>query len=443
MSASDASKSPQDRESDPNAPDGDSAAKRTQPSKDLSRSSPRAEITQDDERKLEEMRKKLKGIFAAAEPPPAPKEDTIKAGSSQTASSGLLDLRDLAKSRAASQASEQRADDDLLLLSGGLFDGSKQQVSLAPPDLSKKAAPAPKPPPPVRASKPADVEEVDVDVEPESKAAAAKRTTSSLVSMSSPSPDIDAPPPKPALTGGKIAGIAVVFVALLGGVFYVTMSTGGDDADTKGKERTGVEVGANAGASASPGLDTGSQAPKASAAVDSQPAAVNAIDPGAKAPAATSAAASAAAKTEPASAGSAAATAKTPAGEKPPTSTATAATTAGGAPTPPPPATTPSAAPPPPPPPPPATKDFDTAAASAAMNAAAGAAAGCKGEDGSGSASVSVTFAPSGRVTSAKIDGGKFQGTPTGGCIATAFRSARVPAFDGGPVTVKKTVNIR
>jgi hypothetical protein len=41
------------------------------------------------------------------------------------------------------------------------------------------------------------------------------------------------------------------------------------------------------------------------------------------------------------------------------------------------------------------------------------------------------------------VESGPFVGTPTGGCIATAFRSARVPPFDGGPVTVRKQVNIR
>jgi hypothetical protein len=77
------------------------------------------------------------------------------------------------------------------------------------------------------------------------------------------------------------------------------------------------------------------------------------------------------------------------------------------------------------------------------MSAAASKAMGCKGEGPSGTASVSVTFAPSGRVTSAKVDGGPFSGTPTGGCIATAFRGVTVPPFDGSPVTVRKTVSIR
>ncbi len=85
--------------------------------------------------------------------------------------------------------------------------------------------------------------------------------------------------------------------------------------------------------------------------------------------------------------------------------------------------------------------DFDAAAARASLGAAAGAAAGCrKADDPSGTARVTITFAPSGRVTSAVVSGPPFAGTATGGCIASAMRSARVPPFSGSPVTVGKTV---
>ncbi|AKT38023.1 uncharacterized protein CMC5_021640 [Chondromyces crocatus] len=87
--------------------------------------------------------------------------------------------------------------------------------------------------------------------------------------------------------------------------------------------------------------------------------------------------------------------------------------------------------------------DFNRSAAIAALNgAAASAAMSCKQGD-AGGAKVSVTFAPSGRVTSARVESGPFVGTPTGGCIATVFRGARVPPFSGGPVAVSKQVNIR
>lgn len=87
---------------------------------------------------------------------------------------------------------------------------------------------------------------------------------------------------------------------------------------------------------------------------------------------------------------------------------------------------------------------FDRAAASAALNSSAAQASSCRKDgDPSGVASVTITFAPSGRVTSANISGPPFAGTPTGGCIAAALRKARVPAFEGDRVTVSKTVVIQ
>ncbi len=87
---------------------------------------------------------------------------------------------------------------------------------------------------------------------------------------------------------------------------------------------------------------------------------------------------------------------------------------------------------------------FDKGAAVAALNSAAGAASACRKEgDPSGTATVVVTFAPSGRVTSANVNGPPFAGTPTGGCIASTMRRAHVPAFTGDYVTVSKTVTIR
>lgn len=87
---------------------------------------------------------------------------------------------------------------------------------------------------------------------------------------------------------------------------------------------------------------------------------------------------------------------------------------------------------------------FDRAAAAASLTASAGQASACRKEgDPSGVASVVVTFAPSGRVTSATIGGPPFAGTPTGSCIAAALRKTRVPAFDGDRVTVSKTVVIQ
>lgn len=86
---------------------------------------------------------------------------------------------------------------------------------------------------------------------------------------------------------------------------------------------------------------------------------------------------------------------------------------------------------------------FDRSQASAALASATAEAGACRQEgDPSGTASVTVTFAPSGRVTSAVISGPPFAGTKTGGCIARALRRATIPAFSGEKVTVAKTVVI-
>ena len=90
------------------------------------------------------------------------------------------------------------------------------------------------------------------------------------------------------------------------------------------------------------------------------------------------------------------------------------------------------------------TGPFDRAAATAALTAGAAQASSCKKEgDPSGVASVTITFAPSGRVTSANISGPPFAGTATGGCIAAALRKAHIPPFDGDRVTVSKTIVIQ
>jgi hypothetical protein len=88
---------------------------------------------------------------------------------------------------------------------------------------------------------------------------------------------------------------------------------------------------------------------------------------------------------------------------------------------------------------------FDRAAAAQSLAAAAAqASTSCKKPgDPSGIASVAVTFAPSGRVTSATVSGPPFSGTATGGCIASTLRRAQIPAFDGDKVTVGKTIVIR
>lgn len=87
---------------------------------------------------------------------------------------------------------------------------------------------------------------------------------------------------------------------------------------------------------------------------------------------------------------------------------------------------------------------FDREAALAALNTVVAQASNCRQEgDPSGTARVVVTFAPSGRVTSATLNGPPFAGTRTGGCIASTMRRAKIPAFSGSHVTVAKSVVIR
>jgi len=88
-------------------------------------------------------------------------------------------------------------------------------------------------------------------------------------------------------------------------------------------------------------------------------------------------------------------------------------------------------------------KEFDREAALSTLSAAAGAARGCKKADGpTGTARVRVIFSPSGSVQSARIEGPPFAGTSVGDCIAAAFLGAHVPAFDGAPQPVSKSVTI-
>ncbi|MDB4997958.1 MAG: virulence associated protein [Myxococcaceae bacterium] len=84
---------------------------------------------------------------------------------------------------------------------------------------------------------------------------------------------------------------------------------------------------------------------------------------------------------------------------------------------------------------------FDRGAAAASLGGIN--VASCKKGDGpTGGGHVKVTFAPSGTVSTVDVDAPPFSGTPVGGCVAGKYRSAHVPAFSGGPVTVGKSFSI-
>jgi hypothetical protein len=76
-----------------------------------------------------------------------------------------------------------------------------------------------------------------------------------------------------------------------------------------------------------------------------------------------------------------------------------------------------------------------------AMRGVSGAVQAC-GQGRTGVAQVSVTFASSGRVTSANV-GPPFAGTPQGSCIARAVRGATVPSFSRATFTVNYPFSIR
>ncbi len=87
------------------------------------------------------------------------------------------------------------------------------------------------------------------------------------------------------------------------------------------------------------------------------------------------------------------------------------------------------------------TAPFDRGAAAAALGGIN--VQSCKKPDGpTGSGRVEVTFNPDGSAASANIIEGPFPGTAVGGCVAGKFRGARVPAFSGAPVHVKKSFTI-
>jgi len=87
---------------------------------------------------------------------------------------------------------------------------------------------------------------------------------------------------------------------------------------------------------------------------------------------------------------------------------------------------------------------ISAAGARVAIAVAASRARSClEADDPRTSMQVKVTFAPSGRVTTATVNGGPFAGTEVGGCIAKALRTATVGAFEGESVTITSSIRIR
>jgi hypothetical protein len=90
----------------------------------------------------------------------------------------------------------------------------------------------------------------------------------------------------------------------------------------------------------------------------------------------------------------------------------------------------------------PAAKGFDAAAANRAVDRAAGAASSCVDEGARVPGSITLTFAPTGKVKSAKL--GRALSSPAlERCVVGAFRRASVPAFSGGDGTVTKSFRLK
>ncbi len=85
---------------------------------------------------------------------------------------------------------------------------------------------------------------------------------------------------------------------------------------------------------------------------------------------------------------------------------------------------------------------FDKAAAKNALSSAASKAAGCRQTGAGGQGKIQLTFAPTGKVSSAQIMAGPSASTAEGKCALRHFRAARIPAFSGAAVTVAKSFKI-
>ncbi len=86
---------------------------------------------------------------------------------------------------------------------------------------------------------------------------------------------------------------------------------------------------------------------------------------------------------------------------------------------------------------------FAAGAAAAALAAATESARRCHSAGSPpGEARVKVTFAATGDVVYAEVEGEPFAGTPAGECVARKFRNARVPAFAGEARSLAATVRL-
>lgn len=295
-------------------------------------------------------------------------------------SSGMLDIHDLSTAMPAPKAPDRGLDDIINLGGGGIFSQSLAAPVLAPPSADAIAA---------------------VSAAPSQSGAAQPKSRTGLV----------------------LGAVAILAVAGVAGAYLLGQGTSGAPAPVASAvPPESASAAPTDTATAAAGTAAATAAASAAAAVAPQP---TAIVPGALPPTPAKAdkpagAAPVAAKSEPRAAEPKAPVAKAePKAAEPKAPATAAAEPAADGPA------------------------FDRAAALTALGNAASAAQSCKKPDGpTGSGRVAVTFATTGMVTTANVEGPPFAGTPVGGCVAARFRSAHVPAFSGGTVTVHKSFTI-
>jgi hypothetical protein len=82
---------------------------------------------------------------------------------------------------------------------------------------------------------------------------------------------------------------------------------------------------------------------------------------------------------------------------------------------------------------------FDRVAAGRALGVSV---ASCQRDGGpAGAGRARVTFQPTGDVSAVELDA-PFDATPVGACVARRYRAAKVPAFAGAAVSVRKSFTL-
>jgi hypothetical protein len=229
-----------------------------------------------------------------------------------------------------------------------------------------------------------------------------------------PAPGSDVATPKKSGGKGMLFGLIGAGVLLLGAVavaFVVIKGKGSGDAATDKPTTSATTIASGASASTAPPTDSLAMNDTATA---SATATGNAQPPSTGT--STTSAAPTTTKTAPTATTTATTSATTTATATATTTATTTATAQGGS-----------------------DQPFNMGEAKARLASIAGSVQSCKKGDASGQGRVVVTFAPAGNAQSAVVQGPPFEGTPTGACVASRFRGARVPPFSGSPFSVSKS----